>query len=268
MRLQNLVQNGCRIALCVLCTAFLQSSLAGNGLRASISVADAALLHPSPASGLLAIVDQPDIRPRQQLLADRTLRALPPLCRQSLQNFFVRYDKGNRRGYGGKTSIILDGTVSDSEFVSLLVHECGHVMHGNLAGTALSPASDFKDGMQTFYKNSPAAAFFAISWQNENVLRKGTKPADFASGYARTDTFEDFAEFLVAYVLHPKYIASAAKQNAVIAAKLRWMQTNLPLTGSSIGYSLATWKGTTPWDMTKVGMVLAPEKNALTASVR
>lgn len=264
----SLVQNGCRIALCVLCTAFLYLSVAENGLLASVFHASAAHLHPAPTGKLLAIVDQPDILPRQQMLADRTLRSLPALCRQSLQNFFVRYDKGNRRGYGGKMSIILDGTVSDTEFVALLVHECGHVIHGNLAGTPAAGAGDFRDGAQIFFADSPAAQFFSISWQNENVLRKGTKPEDFASGYARTNTYEDFSEFLVAYVLHPRYIATLAKKNAAVAAKLRWMQTNLPLTGSAIGYSLATWKGTVPWDMTKTGLVLSPVPSTLTASVR
>ena len=273
MHLQNLLQNGFRIALSTLCASFLLISVAESAASARPSViygaAKVSRFHPAPAarSRLLAIVDQSAILSRHQILADAVLRSMPPLCKDSLQNFYVRYDKSNRRGYGGKTSIILDGNVSDTEFVALLVHECGHVIHGNLAGNGSVP-SGFKDGMQTFFINSPAAKFFAISWQSENVLRKGTKPEDFASGYAKTNTFEDFSEFLVAYLLHPQYAMSQAKQSTAFLAKLQWMQTNLAPMATPVSYSLAAWNGSIPWDMTKTALVLAPVPNMLTANVR
>lgn len=209
---------------------------------------------PQPPAGLLPIVDQPEMKQKHRVLADSVLRALPPLCRRSLKNFYVNYHHLDRRGYGGRTSIVLDGTVPDSEFVALLTHECGHVIHGNLSGTVGLAPSGFADGKQIFTSDSPVVRFFQISWMTENVLRKGAKDRDFVSGYGKTNAFEDFAEFLVAYVLHPDYVAARAQKNAAIKAKLAWMEKELPLDHSMIAESTATWNGTVPWDMTKVGV--------------
>lgn len=285
MSLRSTLNTGRFLELIALFSVLLQGSVADfrPDARASAAVATVRVVReaahaapvahsPAPAAPqrlrLLPIVNQPDILPHHQTLADRVLRHTPSLCRRALRNFYVRYGQSDRRGYGGKTTIVLDGNVPDTEFVSLLVHECGHVIHANLAGRADSGPSGFRDGAQIFHAGAPVLRFFRISWERENVLLPGAQPADFASGYARTDAFEDFAEFLVAYILHTDLLAERAQGNSVIAAKLAWMETELPLSGDPLALDRASWDNRVPWDMTKLPLQLPQETVALGTNVR
>lgn len=210
------------------------------------------------ATTLLPIVDQADMHADQKILANDVLERLPSLCRDHLKNFYVLYQGATQRGLGGKSTIIIDGNAVGNEFVGLMVHECGHVIHGNLLGNIASGASGFKDGNDVFAKDSPAASFFAISWSTQNVMKAGIKKADFVSGYAETDCFEDFAETFTAYVLERPWMETRAKSDPVIAAKLQWMQTYLPLPRTLLGTGTEQWKNVVPWDATKLAYVWNP----------
>lgn len=201
-------------------------------------------------------VDQPTIGEDHKTLATAALNALPSGCRDHLKHFSVLYQGATRRGLGGKTTIILDGSVPDAEFVALLAHECGHVIHGNLLGSATSGASTFKDGGDIFYKDSAIVAFWQISWITETAKKSGAKDADFVSGYAKSDAFEDFAETLAAYALQRDMLRERAAENAAIAAKLAWMETHLPMPEDPLGDGTADWNGTVPWDVTRLPYVL------------
>ncbi len=213
-----------------------------------------------PAS-VLPVLDRSEMTSRHRALTLRTLLALPPACRTHLRTFYVRYGDASRRGLGGKTTIILDGTVPEEEFVSLLVHECAHVTHGNLPGTPSAGDSVFRDGHDRFYADSPAAAFFAISWETERVLRREARTEDFISGYAKADAFEDFAETFAAYVLHREMLAQRAAENAALAAKLAWMETHLSLPADAIAQSLYVPGRVIPWDITKLAIALKEAKD-------
>ena len=145
-----------------------------------------------------------------------------------------------------------DGTSPDNEFAGLIVHECGHVIHGNLLGNSSSGPSTFRDGNDVFASDSPAAAFFAISWSNTKKKTQGITDADFVSGYAKTDPFEDFAETFTMYVLQRPALETRATQNAIINKKLQWMEQTFPLPTNMLGTPLYTWNGTIPWDATKL----------------
>lgn len=218
-----------------------------------------AMVAPDTSSVLLPIVDQPEIHTDQKLLADAVLRRLPSLCRDHLEHFYVLYQGATQRGLGGKTTIIIDGSAVGNEFVGLMTHECGHVIHGNLLGNLDSGPSNFKDGSDVFAKDSPAAAFFAISWVNEGKMKATAKKTDFASGYGQTNAFEDFAEFFTSYVLDRPWLEARAKTNVAIAAKLNWMETNLPLSQNVLGTGMETWNKTVPWDATKLSFAWNPE---------
>ncbi len=207
-------------------------------------------------------VDQPTITESHKKLATAALSALPSGCRDHLKNFSVLYQGAKRRGLGGKTTIILDGSVPDAEFVALLAHECGHVIHGNLLGSATSGASTFKDGGDTFYSDSTAVTFWQISWTNATTRKAVAKDADFVSGYAKSDAFEDFAETLAAYTLQRDMLRERATDNAVIAAKLQWMETYLPLPEDPLGDGTAEWNGTVPWDITRLPYAMAATMTA------
>lgn len=220
-------------------------------------LAEAVATKPAIASKLLPAVDKADITPHHRQLADKVLRALPGGCRDNLRNFFVQYKDVKNRGLGGKTTIILAGNVSDTEFTGLLTHECGHVIHSNLMGTSAGSKTTFVDGKDVFMSNSPIVGFFAISWSEENVLRAGAGEKDFVSGYAEADAFEDFAETFAMYVLHRDALELRAKTNSSIAAKLAWMEQNLPTTNNLLGQSTYKWEKTVPWDVTKLPIKLA-----------
>lgn len=205
---------------------------------------------------LLPAVVQADIIPHHQQLADQVLRALPSGCRDHLRNFYVQYTNVKNRGLGGKTTIIIAGNVSDEEFAALLIHECGHVIHSNMTGTSYAGATDFKDGKDIFYADSPVVSFFNISWTEADVLRAETKKADFVSGYADSDAFEDFAETFAMYILHRDAFEQRAKGNTAIAAKLDWMKTNLPMPSDAMGSSRYSWDKVVPWDVTKLPYTL------------
>jgi hypothetical protein len=208
----------------------------------------------APARTLLPVVNKEDIRPQHRILADTVLRALPRQCRDNLTNFYVRYDNPAQRGLGGKNTIILNGGVPDNEFIALLVHECGHITHAALSGTPGPAVSAFKDGSQVFYADSPAAAFFSISWQTERVRKQGTTAHDFASGYAPTDSFEYFAEAYALYMLHEEAFAERAQENDAMRRELEWMRAHFPNVSLPVT-STYTWDKKVPWDVTKLPFV-------------
>lgn len=219
----------------------------------------AALLPSAPtvARTLLAVVDQPDIKEHHRILADRLLRTLPSLCRDNLKNFYVQYDPKKQRGLGGKTTIMVDGTAGDAEFLSLITHECGHVMHGNLLGNSRTGQSAFHDGSDTFAADSAAAAFFSISWTSERILKAEAVSKDFASGYAASDAFEDFAETFTLYVMHRNAFREQAKHSTAMARKLQWMEIFAQVPENSLGFSGYSWSGTVPWDATRLSLTLS-----------
>lgn len=205
----------------------------------------------SSAPATLAFVDQPSITQHHKELATATFLALPAGCRANVRTFSIIYKDAKYRGLGGKTTIILDGSVNDTEFVALLTHECGHVISGNLTGTAAGE-SNFRDGQVAFRSDAPVLSFFSVSWENERTLKKGTKDTDFVSGYAKTDIFEDFAETFAAYALQRPYLRQRAETNDAIAKKLAWMEQNIPLDENALGKSTYAGAAKVPWDVTKL----------------
>ncbi len=206
---------------------------------------------------LLSIANQPSFTPAHRELADHVLRTLPAGCRTNLRNFYILYSDAKQRGLGGKSTIIIDGSVSDTELAALLTHECGHVIHSNMPGTVGGGESNFRDGTDMFYIDSPVIHFFNISWNTENVLNASATKHDFVSGYAKSDAFEDFAETFAMYVLQRDAFRTQAQTNAALAAKLAWMETYLPLGEDVLGNGIYSPGKDVPWDVTKLPYELA-----------
>lgn len=215
---------------------------------------------PAPRPALPAVlpaVDQTTISETHKKIATAVLYALPSGCRDNLKNFSVLYKGATRRGLGGKTTIILDGSVPDDEFAALLVHECGHVISANMPGTSSSGDSGHRDGNVVYYNDSPMVAYWSLSWTAAGAKKHGAKDADFASGYGKSDQYEDFAETFALYVLQPDAFAARAKTNGVMAAKLAWMQANLPTQYEVLGDGSDAGTGSVPWDVTRLAFLLA-----------
>ncbi len=227
-------------------------SAAPGDLHAAATVAVKKKVH--AAGGLLAVVNHEDITQRHQVIADNTLRSLPPQCRDNLRTFYVNYDVNPKnRGLGGADTIIIVGNVPDAEFRALLVHECGHVADlGGFRGTPSSGTTEFMDGNEPIYGNDPSVAFYRISWDNASTRKQGASKADFVSGYAMSDPFEDFAESFAYYVLQKKDFARLAKKNKAIAAKYAWFEKHLSGVMTTVAMGKNVRGAKEPWDVTKL----------------
>ncbi len=224
--------------------------------RIALIAAAIPLPKPAPVPTIHPAVDQPTITDAHKKLMTQTLNALPAGCRDNLKNFSILYKGATRRGLGGKTTIILDGSVPDGELVALLVHECGHVINGNMIGTAASGDSGYRDGNEVYYNDSPAVAFWSIAWTATDKKKAGLKSTDFVSGYAPSDKHEMFAEALAAYVTQPDMMIAQARDSAAVATQLAWMEAHFPDAKGAVGKGSATWTGTVPWDITKLAFDL------------
>jgi len=227
------------------------SSLAKKKRAAAPYLASVTTVSSSSASAY-PFLDQPGITDHHKKLAAQVFGALPSSCAGHIRTFSILYKDVKYRGLGGKTTIIVDGTAPDDEFAALLTHECGHVISGNLVGSPSAGESNFHDGKDAFYADASVVNFFSISWENERTMKKGTKDADFVSGYASSDIFEDFAETFAAYVLQRPYLRQRAKANKAIAQKLAWMEQNIPLSEQALGTSTYGGSKSIPWDVTKL----------------
>ena len=187
-------------------------------------------------SSLLPIVAQPDILPEDQIFLDRVLRALPRPCREGMRHLVVRYpslEPGDiERGQSTATTVILRGPLSGlggterTEMIAVIVHEtCGHSVDlGLLQGSPRAGESSFPDGWIPTYRDDPSVRFYRISWLTaERQHRKNTR-ANFVSGYARHDPFEDFAETATMYVLQNATLRALAESNEMLAAKEAFMR--------------------------------------------
>ena len=212
------------------------------------------------AATLLPVVNQDDIKVHHRELADKVLRSLPFYCRDNLKTFYVRYDKPANRGLGGETTIIVTGSVPDNEFMALVVHECGHVTDlGGLRGSEASGLTKFFDGDTAIYADDPSIAFYSLSWSTASTRKKGSKDADFVSGYAKSDPFEDFAESFVYYALQEKEFFRLAQTGGVMKAKFEFMQW---LFGDNASFAdgLHMRGKSIPWDVTKMPYVWIAKK--------
>lgn len=214
------------------------------------------------ASALLSVVNQKDILPFHQALADQVLRALPPLCRNNLRNFYVNYTwKPENRGLGGETTIIVTGNVQESEFRALVIHECGHITDlGGLLGFDLSRPSMFADGTTPIYGDDPSVLFYQISWLTPRIMQPGATVADFVSGYATTDPFEDFAETYAYYVLQQKEFAKLAMGNPILQDKYDFMSRTVFAGGQTAAEGRHKRGQRVPWDVTRLPYVWHAER--------
>jgi hypothetical protein len=209
------------------------------------------------SSPLLAVVEQTDILPKHQLIADQVLRALPDKCRSSLQSLYVNYDKKNKnRGLGGESVIIVSGNVPDVEFRALLVHECGHVVDlGGLRGSPEAGQSAYKDGTMPIFLDDSSIAFYQLSWSNAKTMLPGATQKNFVSGYAMKDPFEDFAETFAYYALQQKEFKKLAEKNPVLRAKYAFMEQVVFSGMRTVALGKHVRGKSAPWDVTRLPYV-------------
>ncbi|MSR68024.1 hypothetical protein EXS65_04375 [Candidatus Peribacteria bacterium] len=207
-------------------------------------------------SSLLPVVNQRDIHEKHRILADRVLQALPSFCRDHLKNFYVNYEKNPaNRGLGGESTMIITGNVPDKEFMALVTHECGHVTDfGGLRGSDAMQPTPFADGTTPIYGDDPSMAFYSISWLSPRMMQPNMNDADFVSGYAETDPFEDFSESFAFYALQKKEFRRLANNNPILKAKYNFMDT-VVFGGKEVASSHYKRGKNVAWDVTKLPYV-------------
>lgn len=159
----------------------------------------------------------------------QALKSLPQEHVSEIKHLTLRMSDSGNRGLGGGHSVIVRcGNVSDSELVAVMVHEMGHIVDiGLLDGDFFSGKSEFLDGNIPIYNDDLSLGFYRISWKNSSEMREGVSSADFVTGYATTDPFEDFAESYIMYVLHGTEFRMMARWNDSLQAKYDYIKVNI-----------------------------------------
>lgn len=116
------------------------------------------------------------------------------------------------RGQMSNESVTLSGRIkSTSEMAKVLVHELAHMV-------------DIYFLRQRGKTPDPSKDFYTISWSEPTVIRSGIGAKSFASGYAATNQYEDFAEAFTLYVFHNTTFAERAKNNPVLQQKYDFLR--------------------------------------------
>jgi len=176
---------------------------------------------------------------------------LPEDHTKAVDRLFLIYDDPKAtRGLGGSKSIFLRAVnVSEEEFISLFVHELGHIVDLGLIKGNSDIQTDFYDSTTPIYSDDLSLNFYRICWQNGQTRNQNCSDSDFVSGYARTDVFEDFAESYLYYVLHGKEFREIAKSSEALTAKYNYLKNIFSEKEFDTG-TLNNIKWLRPWDAT------------------
>ncbi|PIQ78035.1 hypothetical protein COV82_01940, partial [Candidatus Peregrinibacteria bacterium CG11_big_fil_rev_8_21_14_0_20_46_8] len=164
---------------------------------------------------------RPKDESRCKSLVYLTLQKLPQNHVQGLQTLTLFYTHDGRRGLGGNGGIVLRClNISDAELTGVLVHEMGHIVDEQfLQGSNNRALTNFFDFGRPILADDPSYMFYNISWENNTEKRLNTVAADFVSGYAASDPFEDFAESYAYYILHGEEFRTLTASNSSLKRK-------------------------------------------------
>ena len=145
------------------------------------------------------------------------------------------------RGKMQGRSITLSATVlRDGEFLKLLVHELGHY-------------TDIYDLVAVWDQADPSESFYTISWQDKTTKKSNETLANFVSGYAATNRYEDFAESFVFYIFHNREFSDRAMKNEALRQKYLFFSEHVFHQGEFIDTDFRITKiPNYLWDTTKI----------------
>lgn len=117
------------------------------------------------------------------------------------------------RGQVSGNNLILSGKIpSESENLKVFVHELGHIID-------IFYLKQKEDGSDI------SDEFYTLSWDSYNIKKSNAKIADFVSGYALSNKYEDFAESFAFYIFHNEEFARRAKNNSILGQKYNFFHT-------------------------------------------
>lgn len=131
-----------------------------------------------------------------------------------------------------------------SESIKVFVHELGHVI-------------DIHFLKQTLLEADPSQEYYGISWVDMTTKKTGASIADFVSGYAMTNKYEDFAETFTYFIFHNNDFALRAKKSQVLASKYKFFKKYVFPDGEFIGTGFETRPiAQYNWDVTKIPIAM------------
>ena len=118
--------------------------------------------------------------------------------------------------------------MASEEFIAVFIHELAHnVDYAYLPPSEEKTKSAFLDGQMPLYETDPSLDFYRISWFAHNFRKPEAATADFVSGYAMSDPFEDFAETYAYYVLHNEDFKILTQTSDALLAKYNFMKNQV-----------------------------------------
>ena len=140
----------------------------------------------------------------------------------------------------GNELVISPNMSTDSEFIKVLVHEMGHVI-------------DIRYLTASRFQKDPSEAFYAISWLDYEHKKQNTTLADFVSGYALSNKYEDFAESFAFFVFHNQDFAVRAVKNNALREKYDFFANRVFQSAEFSGTSFENKAlSSYDWDVTKI----------------
>ncbi|MDP3975900.1 MAG: hypothetical protein Q8P95_03200 [bacterium] len=176
------------------------------------------------------------------------LSIMPADFLSRIQKVYIVYgDDKMRRGMSGVGVVFMKGELVD--FFTVLVHEFGHIfdLHREVASGS---KSNFFDGQYRLLQEDPSVTYYEHSWRNNHERLGGD--SDFASGYAMSDPFEDFAETFALYVLQHPTFAQWAQSSEVMARKFAFLKGDV-FAGRT--FSVSKRYSARPYDVTKMLLI-------------
>ena len=198
-----------------------------------------------------------EVTDEKLVLIQKVLQNIPADKLQSFYTLKIIHSKNGKRGLGGAHTVIInDYQLSDQEFVSVLVHELGHVIDlGGITGSPNSFKSVYKDGPNPIFVDDLSVQFYNYSWLDNYQHKPSVNRLDFVSGYAMTDPFEDFAESFIYYTFHNQEFQLLAQNNQVLQQKYDFIK-NYVFDGKDLktGTSRLISQKRRVWDITKLAI--------------
>lgn len=173
-------------------------------------------------------------------LVYEALKSMPATHTNALNTLILDFPGQGSRGLGGGSTLIIRcDKMSDPEFISVFVHEMGHIVDGNfLIGSTSSGDSAYNDLGRFVPNNDLSTEFYNLSWENNIDWKPGTLLYSFCSNYGSTDPYEDFAECYNYYLLHGAEFRKSAEKNEILANKYQFMRDKI-FDGKEYSFDLA-----------------------------
>lgn len=174
----------------------------------------------------------PSEKKEQALITQKVFEVmsdLPEEHTQSLQVLEVKNQAHVSRGMANAKRLILNTQSIDTEdeLKAVTVHEIGHVVDLGMLKGEQKQASVFSTDDHFVAIDDVSLRFYKISWNNTDTLKKRSRRRDFVSGYAMTNTYEDFAETYAFYVLHGEKFRGLVNESFALKKKYYFMKNHI-----------------------------------------